>query len=146
VVATFGAIPVNLPGYSLIVVLEAQQFFTQADLRAQERAREMAFHVASFARKDALLALVIANDHPIIGALSAWKPSLLSQRELRERDEVGLPPYSRAVTLDIATSEVAQLLRGLEQARDDGRLPSAVKFLGPSLLRSNVSRIVPLFR
>lgn len=144
VVATFGAIPVNLPGYSLIVVLEAQQFFTQADLRAQERAREMAFHVASFARKDALLALVIANDHPIIGALSAWKPSLLSQRELRERDEVGLPPYSRAVTLDIATSEVAQLLRGLEQARDDGRLPSAVKFLGPSLLRSNVSRIVAL--
>lgn len=144
VIATFGAIPIYQPGYSLIVILEAQQFFSQSDLRAQERAREMAFHVASFAHKDALIALVIATDHPIIGALSAWKPALLSQRELRERSEVGLPPYSRAVTLDITTSEAAQLLRGLEQARDDGRLPPTVKFLGPSELRSSLSRIVSL--
>jgi primosomal protein N' (replication factor Y) len=88
--------------------------------------------------------LVVSNDHPIIGALSAWKPSLISQRELRERLEVNLPPFTRAVTLDIANSESQSLLRGLKKAQEDGRLPLSTKFLGPSRLKDDIDRIVAL--
>jgi primosomal protein N' (replication factor Y) len=86
----------------------------------------------------------MSSDHPIIGALSAWKPSLISQRELRERLEVHLPPFTRAVTLDIASSESQALLRGLKKAQEDGRLPASTRMLGPSQLKGDIDRIVAL--
>jgi primosomal protein N' (replication factor Y) len=144
VVATPGSIPIAVNGYSLVVILEADRFFMQADLRAHERIRELFFSTASLASAAGKVALVVSNDHPIIGALSAWKPSLISQRELRERLEVNLPPFTRAVTLDIANSESQSLLRGLKKAQEDGRLPLSTKFLGPSRLKDDIDRIVAL--
>jgi primosomal protein N' (replication factor Y) len=86
----------------------------------------------------------MASDHPIIGALASWKPSLVSQRELREREEVNLPPFSRAITMDIASTESQSLLRGLKKSQEDGRLPASTIFLGPSKLKDDEDRIVLL--
>lgn len=144
VVATPGAAPISAQGYSLVVILEGDSFFTQTDMRAHERSREMFFHVAALGADGAVIALVMASDHPIIGALASWKPSLISQRELREREEVHLPPFSRSITMDIARSESQSLLRGLKKSQEDGRLPASTIFLGPSKLKDESDRIVLL--
>jgi primosomal protein N' (replication factor Y) len=144
VIATPGAAPISRTGYSLVVILEGDRFFTQADLRAQERTREMFFHVSALASSTSSVALVMSGDNPIVGALSAWKPSLLSQRELREREEVNLPPFTRAITMDISSTESQALLRGLKKSQEEGRLPASTNFLGPSKLKEETDRIVLL--
>lgn len=144
VVATPGAIPDNERGYSLVVILEGERFLAQADLRAQERVREIFFSTAARASDKGRIALVAAENSPIVGAIAAWKPSLLAQRELRERQETHLPPYSRAVTMDIDISESASLLRALKKAQSDGRLPQSTNILGPSKFTRDLARFVLL--
>ncbi len=144
VIATPGAVPYTLYGYALVVILEAERFFMQADIRAHERTRELFFSTSAFVSTNGKVAFVISADSPIIGAVSAWKPSLISQRELRERLEVNLPPFTRAVTMDIADSESQSLLRGLKKSQEDARLPESTRFLGPSPLKGGVDRLVAL--
>jgi len=144
VIATPGAAPLSRIGYALVIILEGDRFFTQADLRAQERTREMFFQVSALASSTSSVALVMSGDTPIVGALSAWKPSLLSQRELREREEVNLPPFTRAITMDISSTESQALLRGLKKSQEEGRLPASTIFLGPSKLKVDTDRIVLL--
>lgn len=142
VVATPGSIPEAASGYSAVVILEGDSFFLQSDIRAQERARELFFSAAGHLSQEGKLLLVLSHDNPIVGALSSWKPSLLSQRELREREEVHLPPYVRALSFDGDSSEIPQILRGLHKARDENRLPSTARILGPIDLKSGQSRIL----
>jgi len=144
VISTPGAAPQAHNGYSMVVILEGERFFSQSDIRAHERSREFFFSNAALASQSGSVALVMSADHPVIGALSAWKPSLISQRELRERLEVHLPPFSRAITLDIASSESQSLLRGLKKSQEDGRLPASTTILGPSQLKADTDRIVIL--
>jgi primosomal protein N' (replication factor Y) len=144
VIATPGAVPYTLYGYALVVILQAERFFMQADIRAHERTRELFFSTSAFVSTNGKVAFVISADSPIIGAVSAWKPSLISQRELRERLEVNLPPFTRAVTMDIADSESQSLLRGLKKSQEDARLPESTRFLGPSPLKGGVDRLVAL--
>jgi primosomal protein N' (replication factor Y) len=142
VVATPGSIPEAQDGYSAVVILEGDSYFSQSDIRAQERARELFFSAAGKLAKDGKCLLVLSHDNPLIGALTSWKPSLLSQRELREREEVALPPYVRALSLDTESSEIPQLLRGLQSARNENRLPESSRILGPIELRNDQSRIL----
>ncbi len=142
VIATPGSMPIALNGYSAVIILEGDSYFAQSDIRSQERTRELFFSCGGLLSKDGSLLLVMANENPIIGALSSWKPSLLAQRELRERQEVLLPPYIRALSLDIATSDVNQLIRGLETARDEKRLPADSRILGPIELKGSLSRVL----
>lgn len=144
VISTPGAIPSTNNGFALVVILEAERFFMQADIRAHERTRELFFSTSALASQKGKVAFVMSTDNPIIGAVSAWKPSLISQRELRERLEVNLPPFTRAVTMDIAASESQSLLRGLKKSQEDSRLPESTQFLGPSQLKGDVDRIVAL--
>jgi primosomal protein N' (replication factor Y) len=144
VIATPVATPLAVNGYAMVIILEGERFFTQSDIRAHERSRETFFSTAAMASEKGSVALVMASDHPIIGAIASWKPSLISQRELRERLEVHLPPFTRAITLDIDSSESQSLLRGLKKSQEDGRLPASTTILGPSQLKADVDRIVVL--
>jgi primosomal protein N' (replication factor Y) len=144
VIATPGATPLAVNGYAMVIILEGERFFTQSDIRAHERSREIFFSTAAMASEKGSVALVMSSDHPIIGAIASWKPSLISQRELRERLEVHLPPFTRAITLDIDSSESQSLLRGLKKSQEDGRLPASTTILGPSQLKADVDRIVVL--
>jgi primosomal protein N' (replication factor Y) len=84
----------------------------------------------------------LSDTHPILGAVAAWKPALVSQQELRDRAEVHLPPFTRALTLDADTSEIRTIIRGLESAHNQGRLPTSTRILGPLQIESGKSRIV----
>ncbi len=144
VIATPGAVPMSKSGYSAIVVLECDRLFSQADVRSQERARGVIFSSAGSLSAGAELLLVISHNHPVIGAIAAWKPSLITAKELRDREEVGFPPFSRSLLLDIETSEAPALLRGLKSAQSTGRLPVSTRALGPTHISSGKSRILLL--
>lgn len=142
VIATPGSIPQKSGGYSRVVILEGSSYFSQSDIRAHERAREMFFGSASYLSSDGVLITVLDESHPIIGALGAWKPSIVSQQELRERQSAGLPPFSRALTLDADSTEMRSIIKGLEAAHEQGRLPESTKILGPISTDAGKSRIV----
>lgn len=144
VIATPGSAPYAPGGYSAVVVLDADGLLNESDLKSLERAQQLIFSQAGFICKDGKILLVISHSSPIIGALSSWKPSLLARRELEERRETGLPPYAKAVSIDVAANETQQLIRGFQAAKDDGRLPSALRILGPIHMKGEMQRIVLL--
>ena len=90
------------------------------------------------------LLLVISLSHPVISALAAWKPSLITSRELRDREEVGFPPFTRSLSLEIESGEAPALIRGLKSAQSSGRLPASTRILGPSQAASGKSRLLLL--
>lgn len=144
VIATPGSAPYVNGGYSAVVVLDADGLLNESDLKSLERAQQLIFSQAGFIGEDGKILLVISHSSPIIGALSSWKPSLLAHRELEERRETGLPPYAKAISIDVAANECQQLIRGFQAAKDDGRLPSALRILGPIHMKSEMQRIVLL--
>jgi primosomal protein N' (replication factor Y) len=144
VIATPGSAPYVVGGYSAVVVLDADGLLNESDLKSLERAQQVIFSQGGFISKDGKILLVISHSSPIIGALSSWKPSLLAHRELEERRETGLPPYAKAVSIDVAANETQQLIRGFHAAKEDGRLPRALRILGPIQLKGEMQRIVLL--
>ena len=144
VIATPGSAPYVTGGYSAVVVLDADGLLNESDLKSLERVQQLVFSQGGFISKDGKILLVISHSSPIIGALSSWKPSLLAHRELEERRETGLPPYAKAVSIDVAGNETQQLIRGFQAAKEDGRLPRALRILGPIQLKGEMQRIVLL--
>ena len=144
VIATPGSAPYVTGGYSAVVVLDADGLLNESDLKSLERAQQLIFSQGGFISKDGKILLVISHSSPMIGALSSWKPSLLAHRELEERRETGLPPYAKAVSIDVAGNETQQLIRGFQAAKEDGRLPRALRILGPIQMKGEMQRIVLL--
>lgn len=144
VIATPGSAPMSAQGYAAVVILDGEKLLNQSDLRAQERAREIFFTHTALLNSAGSALLVINHSNPMVGALASWKPSLISRRELQERAEVSLPPFVRSISLDIDSAESATLVRALHKSRDEGRLPSFTRILGPSALNSSSHRILLL--
>jgi len=144
VISTPGAIPKSPEGYSAVVILECERLFSQADVRSQERARGILFSSAGSLASGSQLLLVISHNHPVLSALAAWKPSLITSKELRDREEVGFPPFTRSLSLEIEASEAPALVRGLKSAQSAGRLPISTRILGPSPAPSGKSRLLLL--
>jgi len=144
VIATPGSAPYVVGGYSAIVVLDSDCLLNESDLKSLERAQQLIFSQGGFLSKDGKILLVISHSSPIIGALSSWKPSLLAHRELEERKETGLPPYAKAISIDVGLNETQQVIRGFQAAKEDGRLPSELRILGPIQVKGEMQRIVLL--
>lgn len=144
VIATPGSAPYLSDGYAAVVVLDGDKLLSQSDLKAQERAEQLIFSQSGYLRKDGRVLLVITHSHPIVGALSAWKPSLLSQRQLADRKDVLLPPFAKSVSVDISSAEASVLIRGFETAKSDGRLSANTRILGPTQLKGELHRILLL--
>jgi primosomal protein N' (replication factor Y) len=142
VIATTGMVPQTKDGYSAVILLEGDSFFSFADLRAQERARESFFEAASHICEKGEIVTVIDSAHPITAALTRWNPSTMAAKELIERREVSLPPYTRAVLLETETKDATGIITGIRKAVLDQRLPSSVVALGPSQRSGDVSRIL----
>lgn len=142
VITTSSMAPLNPLGYSAVVVLDGNSFFSYADLRAQERARETLFETAGLVKKNGKVLLAIDAGHPIASSIARWNPAILSTRELGERAEVGLPPSSSTVIIDIAHKEVISVANGFKKALLDQRIPSSTRVLGPATRDSELSRIV----
>ena len=142
VISTTGMVPRVANGYSAVILLEGDSFFSFADLRAQERARESFFEAASHVSAKGEIVTVIDSAHPITAALTQWNPATMAARELSDRKEVGLPPFTRAVLLETESKDATGIIAGIRKAVFDQRLPSSVLALGPSQSSGDLSRIL----
>jgi primosomal protein N' (replication factor Y) len=142
VLSTAGMAPVVQGGYQAVVILEADNLFSQLDLRAQERAREAIMQSASLLSPNGKALVVIDNSHPIVAALSRWNLSPLLARELREREQTQLPPLVHAIVLEIAHSDTPTFLTGITSSIKEGRVPSSTRILGPTRMDEENSRVI----
>ena len=142
VLSTAGMAPVVAGGYQAVVILEADNLFSQLDLRAQERAREAIMQSASLLSANGKALVVIDNSHPIVAALSRWNLSPLLTRELRERVQTQLPPMVHAIVLEIAHVDAPTFLTGITSSIKEGRVPSSTRILGPTRIDDEFSRII----
>lgn len=145
VIATPGAAPISINGYSAVVILNALTFFSHDDLAAGERAREMIFETSALVRKDGQILIAIDEAHAIVAAITQWNPATMIQRELRERAELKLPPYEKSAYLRVASVEATQLVSGLRSSISSRRLNSTVSILGPVELGNSESKIILRF-
>jgi primosomal protein N' len=146
VVATPGMAPASDAGYSAVVFLEGNRFLNQPDMRANERVREMYFAHASLTSPNGSILLIQDDAHIIATALTSWNPSMAIHRELEERESLALPPYVRAVKLIMDQSDIARLQAALTAAREEGRIPTETRILGPISIgeKSSLILTVPL--
>ena len=144
VIATPGSVPHVENGYSAVVILEGNRFFSQTDMRSHERARAQIFQAASKVSSNGKVLLVIDTDHPLTASLARWNPSLLSVRELSEREEADLPPYFRSIQISTDSKEAILLVNGFKKSLLETRLPQSTKILGPALQADGSAKIILL--
>ena len=142
VIATQGMAPRCKGGYSAAVLLEGGSFFSYSDLRGQERSREAFFEAAGQVKPGAPVLVAIDSSHPINAALASWNPAHMYKRELADLESLDLPPYTRSLTVDLATSEASTVAEGFKKALLDSRIPASTKVLGPSIRGGDKARII----
>lgn len=142
VLATPGSQPLVKNGYSAVVVLDGMRFFAHTDLRSSERARELFLETAALISLKGSVLLVLDDAHPVVPSIARWNIAPVLKRELVDREEVGLPPFSTSAVLIMDQSSAPQIHGGLSKAIDQGRLPASTRMYGPALLQKNRAKIV----
>lgn len=116
VLATIGSVP-NLK-YSAVLFLDGLTL--GADLRSEERYLALLMRYTTAASGNALL--VERTEHPVIAALTRWKPLPYLERICNELQEAGLPPFSRHATFSDCAEDSDRIFAGLKSAIREGRL------------------------
>ena len=142
VIATPGAQPKSYAGYAAVALLEGLRFFSHSELRSTENSREVFFQSAAMGISSCTTFISFTPSHPVVAALTRWDASPLVRKELREREEMKLPPYYRFICLDVATKDVSRFHEGLVQAQRDMRLDAHVQLSGPHERSNGISRII----
>ena len=142
VLATPGSQPQVTQGYSAVVILDGTRFFAHTDLRTAERARELFLESSSLISKKGSVLLVIDDSHPIVASIARWNIAPMLKRELAEREELALPPYSTSAVLVMDQLSATQIHSGLKKAIDQGRLPESTRIFGPAIIAKGQAKIV----
>jgi primosomal protein N' (replication factor Y) len=134
VVATPGAEPVAVGGYSGVVLLDTWLALGRTDLRTGEEALRRWSNAAGLVRCGGTVTAVGDPTHPALQALVRWDPAGFAAREMQERQEAHLPPASRIATITgepgavddaltlLAPPDGAEVLGPVEVADDESRL------------------------
>lgn len=126
----------NFPGLTLVGVVDADLGLTGGDLRAAERTYQLLHQVGGRAgrgeKPGRVLLQTYMPQHKVMQALVAGDRDQFLERESQERDEAGMPPYGRLVSLILSAPDpqmVTEAGRALARA-----VPPAdgVRVLGPA--------------
>lgn len=142
VLATPGAQPDVAGGYAAVVVLDGIRFFAHTDLRTAERARELFLETSALISRKGKVLLVLDESHPISASIARWNVAPLLKRELTERSELQLPPYTTSAVLVMGQSDATQIFTGLSKAIEQGRLPQSTRLFGPAPIAKEQAKIV----
>ena len=127
VVATPGAEPVAVGGYTAVVLMDTWLLLARSDLRATEEAVRRWANAAALVRSASVGGRVLAigdAGEPGLQALVRWDPSGLARREIEERQSAHLPPASRVATISGRADDLEQAVAALA-------LPEGAEVLGP---------------
>ena len=126
----------NFPNLTLVGVVDADLGLTGGDLRAAERTYQLLHQVAGRAgrgeKPGRVLLQTYMPHHKVMQALVAGDRDRFLQQEAQEREDAGMPPYGRLVSLILSAPELPQ---AMETARLLARaVPPAdgVRVLGPA--------------
>ena len=131
VIATQSMAPAAIDGYAAVVFLEGNRANNQPDMRAQERMRESYFAHAALVRNGGTIVLIQDSGNSIVTSLRMWNPMPVLERELSERAELNLPPFTHTVELAMPKDEITRFKSALLKAQEEGRLPGNLRILGP---------------
>ncbi|MGZ3450139.1 MAG: replication restart helicase PriA [Polyangiales bacterium] len=91
----------DLPHVTLVGVINADGAISMPDFRAAERTFQLLVQVAGRAGRGDAKGIVIVQtrspEHPAIACAARHDVDAFQERELRDREELGYPPYSRLV-------------------------------------------------
>lgn len=131
----------DLPGVTLVGVVLADQSLAFPDFRASERTFQLLAQVAGRAgRGDRAGAVVVQTwqpDHPAVRFAARHDYEAFYAAELRARQELGYPPFSRLVAVrvdaadDARARDTAERLAGVARSHPATRA-GAVDVLGPA--------------
>ena len=131
----------DLPFVTLVGVINADGAISMPDFRASERTFQLLVQVAGRAgRGDAKGSVLIQTrspDHPAIACAARHDVDAFLERELRDREELGYPPFSRLVLLRLdglaedKVIEVAKRLATIAEETPEVRAEK-VEVRGPS--------------
>jgi primosomal protein N' (replication factor Y) len=127
VVATPGAEPIAVGGYSAGVLLDGWALLGMASLRAAEEALRRWLNAAALVRSAAdggRVVIVAEGSRPVVQALIRWDPATFADRELAEREELRFPPSVRMASAAGPRNAVDALLAL-------AKLPGDAEVLGP---------------
>jgi primosomal protein N' (replication factor Y) len=93
------------PRLSLVAVLDAELDLSRPDFRAEERAMQLLVRLQGLLRpgpgSTTLLLQSRQPGRPPLQALAAGSPALFYKAELRQRQELGYPPFSRLAVVRV---------------------------------------------
>jgi primosomal protein N' (replication factor Y) (superfamily II helicase) len=141
-IATPGAIPVAMDGYSSIVILEGQRFLASGSSTYEEMVYESFFDSAARVKKNGNILVVLDSSHPLISSITRWNPSVLVKKILRENNDALLPPYASSALLRVPITDAVMLRNGILKSIKDGRLPSSSKVYLTENESKNESRLL----
>jgi primosomal protein N' (replication factor Y) len=91
----------DLPHVTLVGVINADGAISMPDFRAAERTFQLLVQVAGRAGRGDAKGIVLVQtrspEHPAIACAARHDVDGFQERELRDREELGYPPYSRLV-------------------------------------------------
>ena len=118
VLSTVGSVP-NMK-YSAVLFLDGLSL--GADLRSDERYLALLMRYTAAANGQAML--VERQEHPVIAALTRWKPLPYLENINRELEQSQMPPYSRHAIFSDCEEESDRIYSGLKSAIREDRLSS----------------------
>jgi primosomal protein N' (replication factor Y) len=109
VISTRGCEPFLL--YSAVVLLDCEQIYNQATLRAEEEAKHSWFDLLARVKDGGDLYISLANNHPATQQL--LRKQNFNEDDLRQREESHLPPFHRTVTIKGESHELSKFASNL---------------------------------
>jgi primosomal protein N' len=105
--------------------------------------RELFFSHVGLLQEKAPAILIQDEGNPIVTALRLWNPFPILERELAERRDLQLPPFTHTIELTMPKEEIIRFKGALLKAQSEDRLPGDMKILGP-IAKAEKSSIVLL--
>lgn len=126
----------NFPNMTLVGVVDADLGLGQGDPRAAERTFQLLQQVVGRAGRAGQKAMGLLQtyspDHPVIQALVAGDRDLFYDREVTEREQVGLPPFGRLAGFVVSGRDRATVQDYARQVVRAAPRMEAVRLLGPA--------------
>jgi primosomal protein N' len=106
--------------YSAIVFLDSEFRVNAPFLRAEEQTRIQIYSLLRFLEKNGILYVDLAPNHPLIQSLLKRNPLNDMERELKEREHLGLPPIWNLTR--ISNGSIFQIAESLRELLSRARL------------------------
>jgi len=126
----------NFPNLTLVGVVDADLGLTGGDLRAAERTYQLLHQVAGRAgrgeKPGRVLLQTYMPHHKVMQALVAGDRDRFLQQEAQERQDAGMPPYGRLVSLILSAPDLSQAMDVARQLARAVPAADGVRVLGPA--------------